>query len=184
MGAMRFLGLLAAILCAPLAWAEIAGCGCDPARPATLEARECSLTREALAQPVTPPVFFLKDINPSKPNRWLALPRAVRRDMHSLADMTPEERLQFWTEAIKKAKEMWGDDGGLAINGDEVRTQCQPHIHIGKFVRAAESPGFTVVDGPAQIPVPRDGEGLWIHQQDGKLHVHLGGQLTETVLLR
>ena len=184
MGAMRSLGLVAAILCAPLAWAEIAGCDCDPARPATLEERQCSLTREALAQPATPPVFFLKDINPSKPNRWLALPRAVRKDLHSLADMTAEERLHFWTEAIRKAREMWGDEWGLAVNGDHVRTQCQPHAHIGKFLRAAESEGFTVVDGPSQIPVPRDGAGLWVHQHGGKLHVHTGDDLTETVLLR
>lgn len=181
---MRSLGLVAAIAIAPLAWAEIAGCDCDPARPATLVASQCSLTREALAQPATPSVFFLKDINPSKPNRWLALPRAVRKDLHSLADMTVEERLQLWTDAIRKAKEMWGDEWGLAINGDELRTQCQPHVHIGKLLRAAESEGFKVVDGPAQIPVPGDGEGLWVHQKEGKLHVHTGEDLTETVLLR
>ena len=41
-----------------------------------------------------------------------------------------------------------------------------------------------MVDGPAAIPVPRDGSGLWIHPQNGKLHVHLGEEITETVLLR
>ncbi len=41
-----------------------------------------------------------------------------------------------------------------------------------------------VVDGPAQIPAPRDGGGLWVHPKDGRLHVHLGEQLTEPVLLR
>ncbi|MFB3778402.1 MAG: hypothetical protein ACE141_12365 [Bryobacteraceae bacterium] len=181
---MRSKGLAALILCAPMAWGEIAGCVCDPARPETLEARQCSLTREALTQPATPPVFFLKDTNPSKPNRWLAIPRAVRKDMHSLADMSAEERRQLWTEAIRKAREMWGDEWGLAINGDETRTQCQPHVHIGKFLRAAETADFTVVDAPGRIPAPRDGTGLWIHEAEGKIHVHTGEVLTETVLLR
>ena len=105
--------------------------------------------------PATPPVFFLKDINPSKPNRWLALPAAVRKGMYTLADMTPEERLQFWTDAIRRAREMWGDEWGLAVNGDHVRTQCQPHVHIGKFLRGRGDAGsFVVVGGPAQIPVP------------------------------
>jgi hypothetical protein len=31
---------------------------------------------------------------------------------------------------------------------------------------------FIVVDGPANIPVPRDGDGVWIHPVDGGLHVH------------
>jgi len=185
MAAVRVLGLLAALIAASLACAEVSGCGCDPAAPLSMQARECSLTREAVAQPATPPVFFLKDINPTKPNRWLALPRAVRKGMTGLATMTPEERLQLWTGAIRKAKEMWGDQWGLAMNGDEVRTQCQPHVHVGKLLDGVESDNNTiVVDGPAQIPVPRDGGGLWIHPRDGKLHVHLGAQLAEPVLLR
>ncbi len=181
---MRFLGFLAVIAIVPIAVAEIAGCNCDPGQPATLEARQCSLTREALAQPATPPIFFVKDINPTKPNRTLALPRAVRKDLHGLSDMTPAERLEFWTEAIRKAKQMWGDDWGLAINGDHARTQCQPHVHIGKFLGAAENSVFSSIDSPAKIPVPSSGEGLWIHQASGKLHVHTGEDLTETVLMR
>ncbi len=65
-----------------------------------------------------------------------------------------------------------------------MRTQGQPHVHIGKFLTAAETTNFVVVDGPAQIPVPKDGGGLWIHPQGDKLHVHVGEELTETVLLR
>jgi hypothetical protein len=129
-------------------------------------------------------VFFVKDINPTKPNRTLALPRVVRKDLHGLSDMTPAERMQLWTESIRKGKELWGDDWGLAINGDHVRTQCQPHVHVGRFLRAAENSVFKIVDGPGQIPVPPKGEGLWIHQESGKLHVHIGEDLTETVLMR
>jgi hypothetical protein len=40
------------------------------------------------------------------------------------------------------------------------------------------------VSGPAEIPVPEDGGGIWVHPDAGKLHVHLGEQITETVLLR
>lgn len=181
---MRTLGILllaalAAPLCADLQW-----CACDPDEPKSLEARECSLTREALAQPAQPPVFFLKDINPRKPNRTLAIPRAVRKGVYSLRSMTPQEREQLWSAAIAKARELWGDQWGLAYNGDEVRTQCQPHLHIGKLIEGVETPNFVEVDSPAAIPVPEQGQGLWVHQHGGKLHVHLGELLTESVLLR
>jgi hypothetical protein len=181
---VRVLGILLVLAAAGLVRAAIDGCGCDPDEAATMEARQCSLSREALAQPPVPAVFFLKDINPSKPNRWLALPRAVRKTVHTLGDMTPQERLEFWTAAIRKGREMWGDQWGLAFNGEEVRTQCQPHLHVGKFLPAAESDGFTVVDGPAHIPIPKDSGGVWVHAVGDKLHVHLGESLTETVLLR
>lgn len=177
------MGLLLALVL-PAARAAIDGCECDPADPSTLAARQCSLTREALKQPADPPFFFLKDANPNKPNRTLALPAAVRKGVHSLTDMSPEERIQFWTAAIQKAKELWGDGWGLAINGEEMRTQCQPHIHIGKFLPAVKRADFVVVDGPARIPLPKDGVGLWLYPQGDKLHVHVGEQLTETVLLR
>jgi hypothetical protein len=59
-----------------------------------------------------------------------------------------------------------------------------PHAHIGKLLEGVENGPLAVVDGPSQIPVPQDGTGLWIHPEDGKLHVHTGEQITETVLLR
>ncbi len=180
----RFLGLALLLVLARQASPDVAGCGCDPDDAASLSVRQCSLTREAIAQPDTPAVFFLKDVNPNKPNRMLALPKTVRKGVHSLSDLTPQERQQFWASAMQKAQELWGSDWGLAFNGDEVRTQCQPHIHIGKFLTAAETRTFIVVDGPAQIPVPKDGGGLWVHPQGGKLHVHLGEDLTETTLRR
>ncbi len=134
---LGFLWLLAAVA----AHGDIAGCVCDPEDAASLKDRTCSLTREALAQPESPAVFFLKDINPNKPNRMLALPRRVHRRVHTLADLTARERTQLWTEAISKAKELWGEEWGLAFNGDEMRTQCHPHVHIGKFLKAADREG-------------------------------------------
>jgi diadenosine tetraphosphate (Ap4A) HIT family hydrolase len=158
-------------------------CPCDVSNPETFSVRQCSLCIEAEKQPADAHVFFLKDINPRKPNRWLALPRAHGSTVHHLHDIAPAERTRLWTAAIAKAKELWGDEWGLAYNGEQVRTQCHTHIHIGKLLTGIETSTFKVVSNPSEIPVP-PGEGLWIHPAGGKLHVHLGEQTTETVLLR
>jgi diadenosine tetraphosphate (Ap4A) HIT family hydrolase len=142
------------------------------------------LCRETEKQPATPQVFYLKDINPRKPNRWLVLPRFHVKAAHELGDMTQAQRTELWAAAIAKGKELWGDKWGLAINGDQSRTQCHAHIHIGKLLEGIETKNFVVVDGPAKIPVSKDGSGLWIHPEGGKLHVHLDEMITETVLLR
>jgi hypothetical protein len=176
--------VLLLLLTAPLAWADIAGCVCDPASPEGLRAQACSLTNEAIAQPAGPLIFFVRDTNPKKANRWLAVPQAVRRGVYTLRDIAPEERLRLWTAAIGKAKQLWGDQWGLAYNSDSMRTQCQPHLHIGKLLPGVETGKFVVVSGPGRIPVPADGTGLWVHPRGANLHVHLGEQLTETVLLR
>lgn len=166
------------------AFADVTGCQCDPSRPETLAARECSLCKEAEKHQENTPVFFLKDINPRKPNRWLALPKNHGQGPHALSAMTPAERLAFWTAAIGKAQELWGEAWGLALNGNNTRTQCHAHVHVGRLIEGLETDNVIVVDGPAQIPVPEDGSGLWIHPFGRKLHVHLKEQLTETVLLR
>jgi len=172
---------LTVFLVAAASVADVRNCACDLAKPDTMAARECGLCREAENQPAEPAVFFLKDNNPRKPNRWLALPRA---HAHALADMTPQARLELWTAAIEKASSLWGDQWGLAMNGDERRTQCHAHIHVGKLLDGAENENFIEVDGPAGIPVPKDGAGFWIHAVGNKLHVHGGEQVTEFVLMR
>ncbi|MEK7404629.1 MAG: hypothetical protein AAB225_05935 [Acidobacteriota bacterium] len=181
--------MLKLILAVALALPQItriddAGCGCDPKRPETMEARPCSLCREAEKQPDDPPIFFLRDANPRKPNRWLALPRAHRDGKTALHDMNPAERTALWTAAIEKARELWGEEWGLAYNGEKVRTQCHMHVHIGRLLKGVETERFVVVKGPAEIPLPEDGAGLWIHPHGKRLHVHLGEHLCETVLLR
>ncbi|HTM48651.1 MAG TPA: hypothetical protein VL285_08225 [Bryobacteraceae bacterium] len=180
---MRLAFLLALCVGAPLV-ADVRNCACDVDVPETLTARECSLCRVAEEQPPGPPVFFLKDNNPRKPNRMLVLPRAHLKGPNSLSDMTSKDRLVLWTAAIAKARELWGEEWGLAVNGETARTQCHAHIHIGKLLNLVETPKFIVVQGPAQIPAPADGTGLWVHPAGGKLHVHLNEQITETVLLR
>lgn len=164
--------------------ADLRGCACDAAQPATLEARECSLCKAAEQQPEAPAVFFLKDLNPSKPNRTLALPRKHYAKGHALADMSAEERTELWTAAIAKGAELWGDGWGVAYNGDERRTQCHGHVHIGKMNADAENEKFVVVALPGDIPVPENGAGLWVHPVNGKLHVHAGEQVTEFNLMR
>ncbi len=175
-------------------------CACDPARPETLEARECSLCREAEKQPPGVMLFFLKDNHPRKPNRWLALPRLHSRGMHDIAHLNARQRAEFWKATIRKARALWGDQWGLAINGDKVRTQCHAHVHIGKLLEhaaqheAALTPTGAVApgnparsaNGPGEIPVPQAGQALWIHPKGKKLHVHVEdrNQATEFVLRR
>jgi diadenosine tetraphosphate (Ap4A) HIT family hydrolase len=174
--------IVAAILVSMCALAQTP-CSCDVKVPETMNARQCSLAKVAEEQPAGIPVFFLPDANPKKPNRLLALPREQKVGMQSIADLTPETRLELWTKAIEKAKEKWGERWGIAYNGDNVRTQCHVHIHIGRLIDGVEAGEFLLVDGPAQIPVPGK-DGYWIHPINGKLHVHTGEQICETVLLR
>lgn len=182
---MPILGLLALLLLAGSALADVRNCACDTAKPETLQERACSLCKEVEKHPAGEPILFLKDINPRKPNRWLALPRAhVNTGPHDLSEMPAEERTRLWTAAISKGRELWGGGWGLAVNGNENRTQCHTHIHIGKLLEGIETANFVVVDSPPQIPAPKDGGGMWVHPEGNKLHVHLGEQITETVLLR
>ncbi len=176
---MRMVAFLGAWICV---YAQTP-CPCDVKIPETLNARQCSLTKVTEEQPPDIRVFFLADANPKKPNRLLALPREQALGMQRMAGLAPENRLELWTKAIEKAKEKWGDRWGIAYNGDNVRTQCHVHIHIGRLIDGVEAGEFLVVDGPAEIPVPGK-DGYWIHPVNGKLHVHTGEQICETVLLR
>jgi len=176
---VRFLPAL--FLLSALALGDVRNCVCDLASAESMAKRECGLCREAEKQPADELVFFVKDINPTKPNRWLALPRAHK---HELADLTPAERLAFWTGAIAKAHELWGDQWGVAVNSDARRSQCHMHAHIGKLLDDAENSDFVLVSDPAEIPLPREGGGIWIHPVGGKLHVHLGQDAPETLLMR
>jgi CDP-diacylglycerol pyrophosphatase len=136
------------------------------------------------AQEPGPPFFTLKDANPNKPNRLLALPRAHGSNAQDLVHMTPEQRTAYWTFAIAKGREVWGESWGLAVNSVERRTQCHVHIHIGKMRETVENDFVTVVDGPAALPLPRAGEGLLVHPVGGKLHAHHGDDAPELMLER
>lgn len=183
---LRLFGWLLAATAMPL----FAGldCRCDIAKPETLSARECSLCAEIERQPAGIPVVLLKDISPRKPHRWLALPRVHSPGSHRIEDLTTEQRNALWSGAIAKATQEWGDRWGIAVNGQHVRTQCHMHVHIGRLLEGIETGNFMVADSAERVPLP-DAGGLWIHPvldgvEKGKLHVHLGEQVTETVLLR
>jgi hypothetical protein len=112
------------------------------------------------------------------------LPRFHGNHPQQLQEMTPAQRTGYWAAAIDKAQAEWGDGWGIALNGTEKRTQCHIHIHIGKLLPDMENNHFVVVDGPAQIPVPKDGEGEWVHPVGGKLHVHIEEPAGELKLQR
>jgi hypothetical protein len=162
--------------------AQIA-CPCDPKDPDTFKERQCALCAAVEKEPLTMHVLFLQDTSPRKPNRWLALPREHSPGMHQMSLLSPEQRVELWRDAIAKAKELWPDHWGVAYNAEKLHTQCHVHIHIGKLIDGVEWGEFKVVNDPSEIPLPGV-DGLWIHPVEGKLHVHIGEQVTETVLLR
>src|SRR5450756_2831670 len=94
----------------PLSRADVRACLCDAAIPETLEARECGLCKEAEKQPADVPYFFLRDTNPNKPHRWLALPRFHGNHPQQFIEMTRQQRTGYWSAAIAKARETWPND--------------------------------------------------------------------------
>src|ERR1035437_309810 len=164
---------LIALCLLPLSRADVRACLCDLAIPETLEARECGLCKEAEKQPADVPYFFLRDTNPNKPHRWLALPRFHGNHPQQFIEMTPQQRTGYWSAAIAKAREPWPNDpAGVALDSTEPGTQCHIHRLAGKIVPTWGPDRSAGVYHPADIPVPRYGDGVWIHPVDGRLHVH------------
>jgi len=177
----------AAAICAVTALsihADVRDCVCNLTSPAVAETRACSLCIEAAKQPADRPVFLVHDSDPTKPNRWLVLPRAPYDGSNPLARMTAPERLALWNAAIAKAKETWGDSWAVAMNGDIARRQCHAHIHVGKLLEGKETETGVFIDNPSRLPAISDGTGLWFHPVGNRLHVHTGEQINETVLMR
>jgi diadenosine tetraphosphate (Ap4A) HIT family hydrolase len=158
-------------------------CPCDVHDPDTLRLRECSLCEQVEKAPPELRVIFIHDSSPVKPDRLLALPRSHSPGLHRMSALSDADRIELWRAAIAKAKELWGDQWGVAYNAEALHSQCHVHVHIGKLLDGIEWGEFKVVDSPDQIPLPGK-DGLWIHPVDGKLHVHIGEQVTETVLFK
>lgn len=159
--------------------ADVRTCVCDFARPDVGKTPGCSLCAVTEKQPPDEVAYLLKDIDPKKPNRWLALPRQHFDGPYPLVRMTREERTALWTLAIQKGAETWGGQWAIAVNSDYRRMQCHMHAHIDLMRPGLEMPGGVFVDGPEDIPVHPDGMGIWFHPVGKRLHVHYGGEAPE-----
>jgi CDP-diacylglycerol pyrophosphatase len=164
--------------------ADVRDCVCDVANPDIAQNRACSLCVEVAKHPESERVVLLKDNDPTKPNRWLVLPRGRYDGADPLARMSPVERLELWSAAIAKGRELWGDEWGIAMNGDIARRQCHAHVHVGKLLEGKETDNGYYVNSTTGLPAIADGIGLWFHPVGARLHVHTGEQVTETVLMR
>jgi diadenosine tetraphosphate (Ap4A) HIT family hydrolase len=177
--------LTALLLCAtPAARSDVRGCECIVESALTAGIRGCSLCMEAEKRPASEKVFTLKDSSPTKPNRWLVLPRASYDGANPLKQMPAEIRLELWSKAIAQGRELWGESWAVAMNSDRARTQCHLHVHVGKLLADQERPTGTYVNSPAELPVISDGGGLWFHPVGNRLHVHVGEDTPEFVLLK
>ncbi|HUP05102.1 MAG TPA: hypothetical protein VMU19_13995 [Bryobacteraceae bacterium] len=183
---MRLTRILAvcAIFAAALGQADVRGCVCDLASPETASKKECSLCREVERRPQDPQFFVIPDADPKKPNRRLALPRFHGVNPQELSQMTLEQRTAYWTVAIHEAEQLWGDGWGLAVNALANRGQCHMHIHIGKRNAGVEDERFQFVKTPAEFPLPRPDDGIWVHPVAGGYHVHWGDKSPELLLQR
>jgi len=176
-------------------------CPCDHSVAETLLAYpQCSLCLESEFHPPDVPFFFVQDINPSKPNRWLILPRAHDKGMQNLSGLAAADSGKFWAAAIRKGEELWGKQWGLAVNGELARSQCHAHAHIGKLLDGVEGEGFLykmgcsrvpgkapiTVAGPDGIRAPDKGAAFWIHPVEKGLHLHVEDTtaMAEFVLMR
>ena len=162
-------------------WA--ATCVCDYTSH-SFPGRNCGLSEIVDKAPADLMVVFVKDNSLNKPNRWLALPRRPTSGKpQTLGDITPAERAELFRQAIVRARELWGERWGLAMNGIRSRGQCQTHVHIGRLLDGVEWGDFKEISSPEEIPDPGD-LGLWIHPvANGKMHVHVE-MVTESVLAR
>lgn len=158
------------------------GCPCDHRKPDSMDARVCSLCRTAEEQSAD--VYFLKDINPRKPNRYLALPRAHAGGLQAVGELPAADRERVWTAAIAKARELFGERWGLAENSYFFRTQCHAHIHMGPLSPDLEDATGTLYPSPRDFPAVGAEKGMWLHPKDGRYCVHLDRDLAEIVLVR
>jgi CDP-diacylglycerol pyrophosphatase len=170
------------LVVAPASAPPVVDCPCDHRRPETLAARVCSLCGTAEKQ--SSEIYFLKDINPHKPNRYLALPKAHETGMQSVGTIAEPLRSQLWREAIAKARQLYGERWGLAHNSHLFRTQCHAHLHMGPMSPDVEDVHGTLHADPKDFPSTPPEQGMWVHPKDGAYCVHLDRDLTEIVLIR
>ena len=166
----------------PLVPMPIVDCPCDHADTESLASRVCSLC--GTAERKSDEIYFLKDINPHKPNRYLALPKAHDSGFQSTASLTSPLRARLWSRAAAEAERLFPGRWGLAQNSHYFRTQCHAHIHIGPLSPEVEDSGGTVYRDVADFPNVGPEQGMWVHPRDGRYCVHLDRDLAEIVLVR
>jgi hypothetical protein len=166
----------------PAAAPPVADCPCDHSRPESLKPRVCSLCGTAEKQ--TTEVYFLKDINPNKPNRYLALPKWHEQGMQSVGGLPEPLRATVWRQAIAKAQELYGERWGLAHNSHFFRTQCHAHLHMGPMSPEVIHADGALYEDPQDFPATPPEQGMWVHPREGRYCVHLDRDLTEIVLIR
>ena len=180
--------LIAVLFMVSAVRADIRGCVCDLADQRSLAQRTCSLCVEITKHSGEGPVVLVRDVNPTKPSRWIVMPQEAYDGANPLARMSAAERDRFWNTAIAKAREVWGESWGIAMNSDMSRTQCHLHAHIGKLLEEGKDEDDTesgiFIDSVSELPAINNGTGLWFHPLYGRLHVHTGGQTTEHILMR
>ncbi len=181
---LRLLGIavLACWSLVPLVPMPIVDCPCDHADSGSMSSRVCSLC--GTAQKERDEIYFLKDINPHKPNRYLALPKAHDAGYQSTSDLSESLRARLWLRAAKRAEELFPGRWGLAQNSHYFRTQCHAHIHIGPLSPEVEDTGGTVYRTVDEFPNVGQEQGVWVHPRDGGFCVHLDRDLAEIVLVR
>ena len=176
------LATLAFFALVPLIPMPVVDCPCDHAKPDLMRERVCSLCRTA--EQATDEIYFLKDINPRKPNRYLALPKAHDHGFQSTTHLTKDLRAELWAGAIQRAEELYPGRWGVAQNSHFFRTQCHAHIHIGPLSPEVVDEGGTLYATVEDIPDVGPAQGIWLHPKDGRYCVHLDRDLAEIVLVR
>ena len=181
---LRLLGI-AVLACwglAPLVPMPVVDCPCDHANSGSMSSRVCSLCGTAAKE--SDEIYFLKDINPHKPNRHLALPKAHDTGFQSAADLSESLRAKLWLRAAERAEELFPGRWGLAQNSHYFRTQCHAHIHIGPLSLEVEDTGGMVFETVDEFPNVGQEQGMWVHPKDDGFCVHLDRDLAEIVLVR
>ncbi len=166
----------------PLVPMPVVDCPCDHADPESLSPRVCSLC--GTAEEASEEIYFLKDINPHKPNRYLALPKSHGSGFQSTAHLPSESRARLWQRAAERAENIYPGRWGLAQNSHFFRTQCHAHIHIGPLSPEVEDTGGTLYESVGEFPNVGPEQGIWVHPKNRAFCLHLDRDLAEVVLVR
>ncbi|MDE0102777.1 MAG: hypothetical protein OXN89_10390 [Bryobacterales bacterium] len=176
------LALLTVFALIPSVPMPVVDCPCDHTRPESMRERVCSLC--GTAERAQSRVYFLKDINPHKPSRHLALPKAHDAGFQSTAHLPPDLRSDLWRGAAERAEQLYPGAWGVAQNSHYFRTQCHAHLHIGPLSPEVDDTGGQLYYRFEDFPNVGPERGVWMHPKQAGYCVHLDRDLAEIVLVR